>query len=342
MPTKIAIMTKEERIAGFAKLAQAISQLGTNPQAELFSKAANANPWFTQDNIEQAINGIVHFLRPATLSDWLSNYQLPQITKKIGIIMAGNIPLVGFHDLLCVIMTGHKAVIKISSQDNILLPAVLEMLLKINPKFDEQVLIVDKLSGVEAVIATGSDNSARYFKKYFKNIPHIIRQNRTSIAVITGNETAEELQLLGDDIFNYFGLGCRNVAKIYVPSGYDMRLLLDALEGNDEVINHSKYFNNYEYNKAIYLVNKTPHLDTGYVLFTESSAAVSPLAVVYYEQYSDKQQLLAKLATHSHKIQCIVSQSTLIEEAIPLGKSQFPEIDDYADNIDTMSFLCNL
>ena len=216
------------------------------------------------------------------------------------------------------------------------------MLVKINPKFNEQVLIVDKLSGVEAVIATGSDNSARYFKKYFKDIPHIIRHNRTSIAVLVGNETAEELQLLGDDIFNYFGLGCRNVAKIYIPAGYDMKLLLDALEGNNEVINHPKYFNNYEYNKAIYLVNKTPHLDTGYALFTENSAAVSPLAVVYYEEYSDEQQLLGKIETYNDKIQCIISKSTLMKGTIPLGKSQLPEIDDYADNIDTMSFLCNI
>ena len=335
-------MTKEERIDGFTKLAQAISQLGSNPEAELFYKAANANPWFTQNNIEQALNGIVHFLSPETLSNWLNNYQLPQVSKKIGIVMAGNIPMVGFHDLLCVLMAGQKAVIKFSSQDNVLLPAVMEMLVEINPKFNEQVLIVDKLLGVEAVIATGSDNSARYFKKYFKDIPHIIRHNRTSLAVLDGTETVEELQLLGDDIFNYFGLGCRNVAKIYVPVGYDMKLLLDALEGNNEVINHSKYFNNYEYNKAIYLVNKTPHLDTGYALFTESSAAVSPLAVVYYEEYSDVQQLLGKLASYNDKIQCIISKSTLIKESIPLGKSQFPAIDDYADNIDTMSFLCNI
>ena len=334
-------MTKEERIAGFAKLAKAISRLGSNPKAELFKKAANANPWFTQNNIEQALNGIVHFLSSVSLSNWSNNYQLPQVTKKIGIVMAGNIPMVGFHDLLCVLMAGHKAVIKFSSQDNVLLPAVLEMLVKINPKFNEQIFIVDRLSGVEAVIATGSDNSARYFKKYFKDMPHIIRHNRTSVAILVGSETVEELQLLGDDIFNYFGLGCRNVAKIYVPAGYDMKILLDALEGNNEVINHPKYFNNYEYNKAIYLVNKTPHLDTGYALFTESSAAVSPLAVVYYEEYSDEQQLKGKLETFSDKIQCIVGNGTLITETIPLGKSQLPEIDDYADNIDTMSFLCN-
>jgi hypothetical protein len=202
--------------------------------------------------------------------------------------------------------------------------------------------VVDKLTGVDAVIATGSDNSARYFKKYFKDIPHIIRHNRTSVAVLSGHETGDELQLLGDDIFSYFGLGCRNVAKIFVPEAYDMKLLLDALEGYHEVINHPKYFNNYEYNKAIYLVNKTPHLDTGYVLFTQSTATVSPLAVIYYEEYSDEQQLNSTLQTNADKTQCIVSNNSINTETIPIGKSQLPEIDDYADNIDTMLFLCKL
>lgn len=342
MPTKTVIMTKEERIAGFAKLAQTIRQFDSNYKDELYNKTANINPWFTPKNIEQALNGIVHFLTPATMSNWLNNYHLPQEAKRVGIVMAGNIPLVGFHDLLCVLLTGHKAVIKLSSQDKVLLPAVLEILLQINPMFSEQIFVVDKLTGVDAVIATGSDNSARYFKKYFKDIPHIIRHNRTSVAVLNGHESVEELQQLGNDIFSYFGLGCRNVAKIFVPAGYDMKLLLDALELYHEIINHPKYFNNYEYNKAIYLVNRTPHLDTGYALFTQNSATVSPLAVTYYEEYRDQQQLNIMLETYADKIQCIVSNCSINTETIPIGKSQLPEIDDYADNIDTMLFLSNL
>ncbi len=195
MPTKIVIMTKDERIAGFVKLAQNISRFDSGYKGDLFYKAANTNPWFTANNIEQSLNGIVHFLTPATISTWLNNYHLPQEPKKVGIVMAGNIPLVGFHDLLCVLLAGHKAVIKFSSQDKVLLPVLLEMLIEINPKFKEQIMVVDKLTGVDAVIATGSDNSARYFKKYFKDIPHIIRHNRTSVAVLNGHETVDELQL---------------------------------------------------------------------------------------------------------------------------------------------------
>ena len=335
-------MTTEERIAGLTELAQALGQLDAGYKEELFSKAANTNPWFTPHNIEQALHGIIHFLDHTTLTGWINEYSLPGETQKIGIVMAGNIPLVGFHDFLSVIMAGHKAVIKLSSQDHILLPAVLAMLLKINPKFSEQFLLVDKLSKIDAVIATGSDNSARYFRKYFRDIPHIIRKNRTSIAVLNGEESAAELQLLGTDIFSYFGLGCRNVAKILVPSGYDMTVLLDNLESHHEIIHHPKYFNNYEYNKAIYLVNRTPHLDTGYALFTQSTDIVSPLAVIYYEEYSNEQQLNTTIELSADKLQCVVSNAQLTSNAIPIGKSQEPDIDDYAENIDTMSFLCNL
>lgn len=335
-------MTKEERIAGFTQLALGISRLDSGEKEELFIKVANNNPWFTSENIDQALDGMAYFLTPKTLSEWLGNYNLPRESKKIGIVMAGNIPLVGFHDFLSVVIAGHKAVIKLSSQDKVLFPAVLEMLLKINPNFSEQISIVDKLTDVDGVIATGSDNSSRYFKKYFQGMPNIIRKNRTSVAVLSANESRDELELLGDDIFSYFGLGCRNVAKIFVPQGYDMKVLLEALEKNSEVINHSKYFNNYEYNKAIYLVNSTPHLDTGYALFTQSREIVSPLAVIYYEEYNDLIMLKETLELSADKIQCIASNIDLIEGAVPLGKSQLPEIDDYADNVDTMAFLCSL
>jgi hypothetical protein len=342
LPTKTAIMTREERIAGFSQLAQDIQNLDAGNKEELFRDTANNNPWFTAENIDQALNGLTYFLAPETLNNWLDNYSLPQEHKKIGIVMAGNIPLVGFHDFLSVIVAGHMAVIKLSSQDKVLFPVVLEMLLKINPKFSEQVSVVDMLTEIDGVIATGSDNSSRYFKKYFKDMPNIIRKNRTSVAVLNGSETTEELQLLGDDIFSYFGLGCRNVAKIFVPEGYDMKELLDALEGHQEVINHPKYFNNYEYNKAIYLVNRTPHLDTGYALFTQNKDIVSPLAVIYYEAYKDENEILTVLEFNAEKIQCIVSNSNIIENRVPIGKSQLPEIDDYADNVNTMSFLCNI
>ncbi|RLD21322.1 MAG: acyl-CoA reductase [Bacteroidetes bacterium] len=335
-------MTREERIAGFSQLTRDIHDLDTGDKEELFRDVANNNPWFTAENIDQALNGLAYFLTPETLNNWLDNYTLPHEYKKIGIVMAGNIPLVGFHDFLSVIMAGHMAVIKLSSQDKVLFPVVLEMLLKINPNFGEQISVVDKLTEIDGVIATGSDNSSRYFKKYFKNMPNIIRKNRSSVAVLNGNETTEELQLLGDDIFSYFGLGCRNVAKIFVPEGHDMTGLLDALEGHQEIINHPKYFNNYEYNKAIYLVNRTQHLDTGYALFTQNKDIVSPLAVIYYEEYKDESELLSVLELNTDKIQCIVSNYNIIENRVPIGKSQLPEIDDYADNVNTMSFLCDI
>jgi acyl-CoA reductase LuxC len=338
----MGIMTKEERIAGFADLAVTIRQMDSLAKQELFGQTANTNPWFTEANIELALAGISRFLTTETLTTWQNRYELSNTSKKVGVIMAGNIPMVGFHDLLCVVLAGHKALIKLSSTDKILIPRLVEMLIKINPEFSEQIEFVDKLSGADAVIATGSDNSARYFEKYFKDIPHVIRKNRTSVAILNGKESTSDLQLLGHDIFSFFGLGCRNVAKVFVLKGYDMTILLDALAGFHDVINHPKYFNNYEYNKAIYLVNKTPHLDTGYALFTENSAVVSPLAVIYYEVYTDEKQLKDLLQTYSDKIQCIVSNVKLEVDTVPPGKSQYPEIDDYADNIDTMKFLGSL
>ena len=240
------------------------------------------------------------------------------------------------------VLAGHNAVIKLSSQDEVLPKHIFSLLLKINPDIQKQIKVVDRLSGLDGVIATGSDNTSRYFKKYFKDIPHIIRKNRVSIAVLNGAETSKDLALLGNDIFGYFGLGCRNVAKIYVPKEFNFISLLDSLESHKQVIDHNKYFNNYEYNKAIYLVNKTEHLDNGFALFTKTSDIISPLAVVYYEHYENEQQLLKIIQLNQAKIQCIVGNGALSQANIPIGQAQFPKIDDYADGVDTMAFLCNL
>lgn len=336
-------MTKEERVVGFHTLGEAIQQLTAEEKEDLFLQTAHENPWFTFENIERSLKGVQQFLNEATLNAWLYQYALPNKTRQIGLIMAGNIPLVGFHDFLCVLISGHVANIKMSSQDTVLLNAIIDILTRINPDFGAQITIIDRLPAVEAVIATGSDNSARYFEKYFKDVPHIIRKNRTSVAVLDGHETAQDLQLLGYDIFSYFGLGCRNVAKIFIPKGYDMTLLLDALQDHQNIFNHPKYFNNYEYNKAIYLVNRTPHLDCGFAIFKEDQGLVSPLAVVYYEEYTNPEQLQAKLNLDADKLQCVVGSANLPNTiTIPFGKSQLPEIDDYADNVDTMAFLCGL
>ena len=335
-------MTLEDRIKGLSALKHKISDLGKDDKEDLYFKAANNNPWFTNENIDLALEGIKLFLQEDTLKNWTEKYSMPETASRIGIVMAGNIPLVGFHDFLCTLVTGNVAVIKQSSQDNVLLNKLIEFLVGENPGFQKQIKVVDTLPEVDAVIATGSDNSARYFKKYFSKKPHIIRKNRTSIAVLDGKETNEELESLGKDIFSYFGLGCRNVAKILIPVGYPVQNLLDALQGFKEVANHAKYFNNYEYNKAIYLVNNTPHYDTGFVLLTENSELTSPLSVLYYEEYSNKDHLLNIINQYSDKLQCIVSHVELDKPVVPFGQAQFPEINDYADRIDTMSFLCNL
>lgn len=336
-------MTTEERITGITTLAGKLKELDLADRAELFSRAGDNNPWFTHDSIAMAFDGILHFLNSESITKWVGRYQITNNAKNVGLVLAGNIPLVGFHDFLCVLLSGNIAQIKLSSQDSVLLKFISEGLIDINPEFENQINYVDRLTGIDAVIATGSDNSSRYFKKYFKDIPHIIRKNRTSIGVLHGDESEDELELLGTDIFTYFGLGCRNVAKVYVPAGFDMTKLLDALGSHEEVKNHPKYFNNYEYNKAIYLVNRVTHLDTGYALFKESDETVSPLSVVYYEEYKDLGSLTSKLNSHNDKIQCIVSNSEIEKMiTVPLGRSQFPNIDDYADNVDTMEFLCSL
>ena len=335
-------MTLEDRITGLSSLKQRIDGLDGEEKEDLYFRASNSNPWFTHDSIDLAFKGIRIFLDRDTLRTWTGIYQLPDKSLRVGIVMAGNIPLVGFHDLLCVLVAGHKAVIKLSSQDNVLLKKLIEFLIEESPAFESQIELVDTLPVVDAVIATGSDNSARYFKKYFGKYPHIIRKNRTSIAILDGSETINDFESLGKDIFSFFGLGCRNVSKLLVPKGYKMQTLLDSLQGYKEIANHAKYFNNYEYNKAIYLVNKIPHLDTGFLLLKESSDLTSPLSVVYYEEYSDEEHLTNILKLYTDKLQCVVSQLKLDLVTVPFGQAQLPEIDDYADNVDTMNFLCSL
>jgi hypothetical protein len=336
-------MTTAERIAVITKLSDELKDLDLVTKTELFSRASATNPWFTHDSIAMALDGILHFLNSESLAEWISRYKVTSDAKNVGLVLAGNIPLVGFHDFLSVLLSGNNAQIKLSSQDSVLLKYISDRLIDINPDFENQINYVDRLNDADAVIATGSDNSSRYFKKYFKDIPHIIRKNRTSVAILNGKETDSDLKLLGTDIFSYFGLGCRNVAKVYIPAGFDMTKLLDALGGREDVKNHPKYFNNYEYNKAIYLVNRVAHLDTGYALFRESDDIVSPLSVIYYEEYKDLSSLKDKLNSHIDKLQCIVSNSGIDNMiTVPLGRSQFPNIDDYADNVDTMKFLCSL
>lgn len=335
-------MNRDDILAGFLVLREVILNLDEVERNELIDKAQANNSWYTHENVTKALTGIVHLLDEAKLKRWLSNYPLASKPLRVGLIMAGNIPLVGFHDLLCTLLAGHTAVVKLSSQDEILPKFAINELINVNTEFKARIEIVEKLTSIKAVIATGSDNSSRYFKKYFREYPHIIRKNRTSVAILNGQETEDELAKLGDDIFSYFGMGCRNVAKLFLPQGYELARLIDHFETQNSIANHPKYFNNYEYNKAIFLVNMVNHLDNGFALFRESYELVSPLSVVYYEFYNSPDEVKTIIDGMSDKIQCIVANPEVIPTALPFGKAQLPEIDDYADNVDTMKFLTQL
>lgn len=299
--------------------------------------AKNRNAWFDDENIELAITGITRcFLQEDALQKWAQQYPAPAAIKKVGIVMAGNIPLVGFHDFLCGFISGHIIHIKLSSKDDILLPHLVNKLVEWQPEISELVIFADNLKGCDAYIATGSNNTARYFEQYFGKYPHIIRRNRTSVAILSGNETAEDLHNLGKDIFSYYGLGCRNVTKVYLPEGYDMNLLLDGLKAYSDIIHHHKYKNNYDYYLAIYLLNKVPYISNDFLLMVDNKEPFSAVAVLHYEHYADKAALLANLQSDDN-IQCVIDNVN-----IGYGLSQFPALHDYADGVDTMMFLSTL
>jgi len=302
------------------------------------------NPWFTQENIDKALHGISQMLKEEVLLNWFDENGIknlpPEKSKTVGLILAGNIPLVGFHDMLCVLATGHKVLAKPSSKDERIIKKVAEVLLYIDPALGSKIEFRDeKLSGMDAVIATGSDNSARYFEYYFRDIPHIIRKNRNGIAVLTGQETEEELAGIGEDIFSYFGLGCRNVTKIYVPEDYDLKVLLGVLDRYHPLYQHNKYSNNVDYYRTMYLMNQVPLLDNEVLLLKEDSAIASPVGVVFYERYSEIRWVLDQLTDHSEEIQCVVSLHPEIQGALPPGSTQEPMPWDYADGVDTIRFL---
>jgi hypothetical protein len=296
------------------------------------------NPWFTPENVRTSINAIADELTRENLTRWTNTY--PQLNEvkipvRVGIIMAGNIPLVGFHDFLSVLISGNNLIAKTSSKDSELIVFIGEILCRINHGFRKRIEFTDgTLTGFDVVIATGSNNSSRYFEYYFGKYPNIIRKNRNSVAIIDGEESSIELEALGADIFSYFGLGCRNVSKIYVPEGYDLTSLAKNWDSYSGCISNQKYANNYDFNKAVYLVNKEYFYDTGYLLMKEESKLSSPVSVLYYENYESKYAVKQQIELLSEKIQCIVSRND-----IPFGKAQSPNLWDYADGIDTIEFL---
>ena len=284
------------------------------------------------------------------LEQWLSRYQITEdeaSPKTIGIIMAGNLPLVGFHDFLCAYITGSGIKVKLSGKDEILFPYIYEKLLAIDPSLRERSAIIERLEGFDVVIATGSNNTNRYFEYYFRNYPKILRRNRSSIAILTGKETDEELFGLADDIFMYFGFGCRNVSKLYVPEDYDIIILFPYFEKYKWMHNHTKYMNNYDYNRTLLLMNRTQHLANEVIMIEENPAINSPVSVLYFERYENVKSLTASLLSNLNNIQCIVSNESVSLNDNPgnivkFGHTQVPELWDYADNVDTIDFIFSL
>ncbi|MEB2776245.1 acyl-CoA reductase [Algoriphagus sp. D3-2-R+10] len=334
-------MKPAERISAFVNLGKAIKDLSPEEKDELLWRAENNNNWFTKESVEFALQGISFMLSPEKLDAWLSIYKLKEVEnpKSLGLMLAGNIPGVGFHDLMCVILSGHQAVIKLSSSDEILMKWIIKKLVEIDFRLEALIRIEEMLKGMDAYIATGSDNSSRYFNYYFGKYPNVIRQNRTSVAVLTGNENSKDYISLGKDIFQYYGLGCRNVSKIYIRSKDQLQDLLNALEVYASVGSHHKYHNNYDYNKSIYLVNLEEHLDNGFLLVKESEELISPISVLFYEVYASEEELSEKLDGLKKKIQCVVGNSS---GRVPFGTAQTPEPWEYADEVDTMAFLLEL
>lgn len=303
-------------------------------------QAYRENGWFTPAFIELAAHGIAHgFLNPAALTTWATQYAIPSeqaAAKNVGIVMAGNIPLVGFHDFLCVFISGHRQTIKPSSKDEVLIRHLVEQLHAWEPATRSLISLQPMLKGCDAYIATGSNNSARYFDYYFARFPHIIRRNRTSVAILDGNETVEELALLADDVYQYFGLGCRNVTQLYVPEAYDFVPLLETFKKYDGLADHHKYKNNYDYQLAVLLLNKQYYMTNGSIILHEDPSPFSPISQLHYTFYKDEQAVAASLQDNS-AIQCIVGRKWL-----PFGQAQQPGLTDYADGVDTLQFLLSL
>ena len=293
------------------------------------------NGWFTETAVLHVFKSWGEQLTEDQLTTFASQYQWAESPKRVGVIMAGNIPLVGFHDFLCVLLSGNKITAKLSSDDKTLLPSLVQMLIKFYPPLEGYITIaLAKLGEVDAIIATGSGNTMRYFESYFGHLPHLFRKNRTSVAVLTGNESKEELIALGSDIFTHYGLGCRNVSQLLLPQDFDLNRFFESVISYGDIVNHHKYANNYDYNKAIYLMNLEQILDNGFVLLKESNELFSPLAMLFYHRYQDISEVNDYLDSRKDDIQAVVGQNYL-----PFGTAQCPQLADYADGVDTMRWL---
>ena len=341
-------MLNENKILGLEKLGNFINDFIKKDEnnynekeerlAYLMKRSEIENPWFTQENQRYNLQQWSSLFTKENIQNWLSEYQLSNASKRVGLILAGNIPLVGFHDIISVVLSNHIPVIKLSSKDRLVLPFLLELW----NEFSNQEIefhIVEKLENFDAVIATGSNNTARYLEYYFRDSLSIIRKNRTSIAVLKGDETDEELQLLANDIFRYFGLGCRNVTRILIPKDFKLDRLFENFMNHQDVINHNKYANNYDYNKAIYLLNQDQFWDNNFVMLKEDEKLFSPLSVINFSRYETLEEVKQFIEINKDEIQTITAKAELGLESIGFGETQNPSLDTYADNVDTMAFL---
>ena len=349
-------MQLQERINAFIKLGEFIGQFSNEviqknnniEHNDLFFEgfkhqlklAEENNGWFTEENIKFALASWNESLTQSNISKWLKPYNINQTEpKQVAIIMAGNIPLVGFHDFLSVLILGHHVLVKQSSNDKHLLPYLAKYLEFVEPEFKGKIAFTEeKMANFDAVIATGSNNTSRYFEYYFKGKPSIIRNNRNSVAVLTGNETHEDLKNLSEDIFRYYGLGCRNVSKLFVPKDYNFDAFFEGMYHWHPIIEKAKYANNYDYNKAVYLMSEFNMLENGFFMIKEDESHASPIATLFYEYYKTAESLKEKLEAEKTNIQCIVSKG-FIENEIPFGATQKPKLWDYADSVDSVEFL---
>jgi hypothetical protein len=332
-------MNLQERKEILVRLGQYIQSADEN-WSRAKERVAAENAWFTPEFIELSASNIAHqFLQGEKLQKLIETYHIPAENfspKKVGIVMAGNIPMVGFHDLLCTFLTGHYAAIKLSSKDTVLIQHLTKKMVEWNAATAPYFTISEMLKGCDAYIATGSNNSAHYFQYYFSKYPHIIRKNRTSVAVLTGEETKEELEKLADDVYQFFGLGCRNVTKIFVPEGYDFVPLLQAFRKYNYLADHPKYRNNYDYNLALHLLNKKFYMSNESLLLVEDASPFSPISQLNYEYYRDATDVIKELGNYDN-IQCVVSK-----EGVQFGQAQCPGVCDFADGVDTVQFLLTL
>ena len=339
------MLTLQERISVLAKLGEYILQFDEAIQG-VIELSYLKNKWFTHENTKRALTSIAsQFLDESNLNAWVSNYEIIDTGEKksIGLVLAGNIPAVGFHDLLSCFVAGHPSIVKFSEKDNVIIPFLIDKMKSFDARVDKYFSIVNRLKDYDAVIATGSNNTSMYFERYFGKYPHIIRKNRNGVAVLSGEETKEDLQALGSDIFDFFGLGCRNVSKLYVPDGYNFDQFLEVTHGFNQIINHTKYKNNFDYNYALLILNKEKFLSNGCLLLREDKQIASRISNLNYEYYHDIKELENQLMQEQEKLQCVCTSIDFKElKSIPLGTSQIPSINSYADDVDTMKFLTSL